>query len=724
MVAIIPAPDAVPAQQLAQQLQQRGCNVTITTQPPEQARVIISLLAWQRFNDRDSATASNADNFALARTIASRFQRDGGSFVLVQDSGGRFALDGCSLPQAWAAGGSGLIKTAAHEWPHATVKVIDLAQSAEAITRLVDELCHGGPELEIGLPTDGKRITVDVYEQRDPGTPTTVITSESVLLVSGGARGVTAACLIALAQRYRCRFALLGRTALAPESPTCHTATNEAQLKAILIKQTQDSGEKPNLIHIQQQARHILATREIQTTLDALRQAGAQVSYHVCDVQDSAQLRTCIAELHQQWGPVTGIIHGAGVLADKAIADKTDAQFASVFNTKVRGLQALLDATATEPLTFIGLFSSVAGRFGNAGQCDYAMANEILNKVAQAEQQRRGATCLVKSLNWGPWAGGMVSEALSAHFQRRGIALLPVDTGAALFVQEASHQAPNTTEVVLGSKLPAPRNPQAEGELGKKSVSQASHAFLTDHSIKGAPVIPICMAIDWLLRGARARYPQRHIDCVIDIKVLKAARLDAFATGQEFQFDSEESEDGGLRLYLRAASGVTYYSATIPPPAPLTLRPPLTVPPGAAWPWTPQQAYQQQRIFHGPAFHVLHSLEDYSINGGKATLGGIADVSATHPSWRNEQWLVDVAGLDGGLQACWLWSAASGKPVLPMAIARFSLFQAGLFTAPVTALIRVPTQDAFRCVFDIDYCDADGRLLAAIEGLVGIRLLE
>ena len=79
-------------------------------------------------------------------------------------------------------------------------------------------------------------------------------------------------------------------------------------------------------------------------------------------------------------GPVTGLVHGAGVIHDKRIAEKTSAQFDSVFDTKVLGLEALLDATANEPLRFLCFFSSVAARGGNIGQSDYAMANEALNK--------------------------------------------------------------------------------------------------------------------------------------------------------------------------------------------------------------------------------------------------------------------------------------------------------------------------------------------------------
>ena len=97
-----------------------------------------------------------------------------------------------------------------------------------------------------------------------------------------------------------------------------------------------------------------------------------------------------LEETRKDWGPITGLVHGAGVLADRRIADQTDEQFDRVFNTKVEGLRTLLAGLASDPLKVICMFSSVSARCGNNGQSTYAMANEILNKVAWAESRRRG----------------------------------------------------------------------------------------------------------------------------------------------------------------------------------------------------------------------------------------------------------------------------------------------------------------------------------------------
>ena len=148
----------------------------------------------------------------------------------------------------------------------------------------------------------------------------------------------------------------------------------------------------------------MLAAREIRDTISAIEQAGARVRYHAVNVTNPAALGETLAEVRSGWGPITGIVHGAGVLADALIAVKTDDQFSRVFDPKVEGLRSLLAATADDPLAVLCAFSSVAAQFGNPGQCDYAMANEVLNQVLSAEQARRTG-CVVRAIGVGTLAG-------------------------------------------------------------------------------------------------------------------------------------------------------------------------------------------------------------------------------------------------------------------------------------------------------------------------------
>src|SRR5206468_10644244 len=118
-----------------------------------------------------------------------------------------------------------------------------------------------------------------------------------------------------------------------------------------------------------------------------VEQAGTKVVYRSVDVRDRQEVRSAIGAIRSEFGPIRGVVHGAGVLADRKIEDQTDEQFARVFETKVDGLESLLSAIGPEELRALVLFSSSTARFGRTGQVAYAAANEILNKRAQAEAQ-------------------------------------------------------------------------------------------------------------------------------------------------------------------------------------------------------------------------------------------------------------------------------------------------------------------------------------------------
>src|SRR5205823_574264 len=191
------------------------------------------------------------------------------------------------------------------------------------------------------------------------------------------------------------------------------------------------------------------------------------------------------ARVRQEFGPVRGLIHGAGVLADARIEDKSGEQFDRVYGTKVAGLRALLAAVAPEDLRALVLFSSSTGRFGRTGQVDYAVANEVLNKVAR-QQARRLPGCRVVSVNWGPWDGGMVTPALKKLFEQEGIGVIPLAEGARYLVQELRAGDRGAVEVVVLAD-PGMRNECRKAEAGPEATGVDS-AFRIPHSALGKPL--------------------------------------------------------------------------------------------------------------------------------------------------------------------------------------------------------------------------------------------
>ena len=66
------------------------------------------------------------------------------------------------------------------------------------------------------------------------------------------------------------------------------------------------------------------------------------------------------------------------------LPDKDPREFDLVFDVKSDGWFNLLHAIGDMPLGATVAFSSIAGRFGNAGQTDYSSANDLLCKITSS----------------------------------------------------------------------------------------------------------------------------------------------------------------------------------------------------------------------------------------------------------------------------------------------------------------------------------------------------
>jgi malonyl CoA-acyl carrier protein transacylase/NAD(P)-dependent dehydrogenase (short-subunit alcohol dehydrogenase family) len=285
-------------------------------------------------------------------------------------------------------GVTGLIKSLAHESPNVLVRVVDLdgrEAAGELAAHLLTELGDPAGPVEVGYQ-DGRRITLQCVPapldaQPDAAVP---LTPGSTVLLTGGARGITAAVALELARRYQPNLALVGRSPLPEESEPAETRgiTSAAELKAALIARARREGRPASPAVIESGYQRLLHDREIRTNLERLKQAGAHVHYFQADVRDESAWTTVLDEVLRRFGKIDGVIHGAGVIQDKLIRDKTPESYDRVFETKVESALILSRHLKFEDLKFCVFFASVAGRFGNRGQCDYAAANEVLSKLA------------------------------------------------------------------------------------------------------------------------------------------------------------------------------------------------------------------------------------------------------------------------------------------------------------------------------------------------------
>ena len=504
---------------------------------------------------------------------ASKFGRS--CFINVAHLDGEFGLGETHKFSAIAGGLFGLSKTINQEWENVFCRSIDLNRDLDTETSVKHILAEiYDPNLliqEVGYSSKGRVNLIADFAPLPINNPQRNITKNQVFLVSGGAKGITAQCVIKIAQEYQCKFILLGRSSAEPEPVWSENCKNEAELKQRILENFQAQGEKPTPIMVQKKYQVISSQREIQNTLKAIEKAGGKAEYLSVDITDTVLLESKLADVIERFGVITGIIHGAGNLADKRIEKKSIQDFENVYAAKVKGLENLLRCVPASQLQYLVLFSSVVGFYGNVGQSDYAIANEILNKSAHLIKHNY-PNCHVMAINWGPWESGMVSPELKKAFAERGIEVIPVETGIQILIDELNTANQDAVQLVIGSPLiyvPATLSNDLKTYRIKRQLTLAENPFLQDHVIAGRPVLPATCGLFWMTNACEQIYPGFTAFSSTNFKVLKGIIFDeslineyvleiqelAKHHNQEIEFAakiSSKTSDGKIRYHFSA----------------------------------------------------------------------------------------------------------------------------------------------------------------------------
>ncbi len=434
------------AEATARLLEQRGAKARVVGPGvlPENGEDLVDLSGWSAVGD-GAEPARHLFDWVQAAAPGPR------RLIAVTGLGGGFGAPR-ARPEHSSGGPAGLLRTVARERADLGLRAVDL-DPATPVEELAELLVHelsslSGPtraaEVEVGFSA-GRRVGPVLEAQgTGPEDRGLGLDKEAVVLVTGGARGIAARASLALMRAAPCRLILVGRSPLPePESdPELAAAGDRKALRALLV--SRGTGRSPR--EIEAEVERLLAAREIRANLAALRQEAVEVHYEAVDVRDEARFGRLIEAIYEQFGRIDGVVHAAGVLEDKLLAQKTGESFDRVFDTKVKGARVI--ARHLRPgAAFVVFFGSVSGVFGNRGQVDYSAANDALDKLARASNGLLARRVLC--IDWGPWGGGgMVSPELEREYARRGIGLIDPEQGARAMVDELRFGDPSEAQVL------------------------------------------------------------------------------------------------------------------------------------------------------------------------------------------------------------------------------------------------------------------------------------
>ncbi|MBA0052920.1 SDR family NAD(P)-dependent oxidoreductase [Streptomyces sp. AJS327] len=367
--------------------------------------------------------------------------------LVVTGLGGRHGRTTGGAELLSGVGLAGAVRTMAREYPDTAVRLVDVdpktAPGTLARWLLAELGAPDGPPV-VGYP-DGTRtawspVAVEpVHETVEPTEAAAALglSPESVVLLTGGARGITGRVAVELARASGCHLELAGRTPppAAAEDPRTTDAPDEVALRRLLAA---DGGRTP--VELDAEVRRLLAEREVRAVLRELSTLSAGVRYHAVDVRRADEVTELVRDVHRHHGRIDGVVHGAGAVEDRLIRDKAPESFARVYSAKVDGARALAEAVAPHRPRFLAMFGSVSGVFGNPGQVDYAAANDALDALAHLWSGHLPGR--VVTVDWGPWAarsGGMVTPALEQRYAAGGVGLIQPDDGVRCLLGELAY---------------------------------------------------------------------------------------------------------------------------------------------------------------------------------------------------------------------------------------------------------------------------------------------
>ena len=716
------------AETVARQLKRQGYQtrlIDLAAPPPVPAHLSGLLIVADR--DGDDTFLTHA--FRLTKKAGPALRTARGMLATVSRLDGKFGLGQASPAGNFLSGGlAGLTKTAQHEWPEVSCKAFDvpveLADMEDIALHLADELFLQGP-VEVGVTATG-RWQVKLAEKPWPSSDTQVsLQPGEVVVVSGGARGVTAETALALARACQPTLVLLGRSAApTPEPDWLAPLTTETEIKRALLEQ---AGGKASPRDLMERCQHILGQREVRNNLRRLEAAGARVVYRPTDLLDAAAVQTVLAEVRQTVGPVRGLIHGAGILADRLILEQSTEQFRQVYDTKVIGLRNVLAALSDAPLKVVALFSSTTARLGRKGQVAYAMANEVLNKWA-GQLAWEYSHCRVVALNWGPWDGGMVTPSLKQLFAQEGVGVIPLAAGSEFLVRELCQPPGAPVEVAVMANLPAtlaeptlPAGLSSPTTVIEREVSVAACPVLRHHVLGGQAVVPLVLTLEWLAHTALHGNPGLAFHGLNQLQVQKGIRLGAeescklrFLAGKAVR--QQDVEIVPVAVQCVPAQGEPFLHATaevvltsrLPRAEAVTLS-------NLDLSWVVDEIYPGH-LFHGPDLQGIRQ-----IDGAHGRLLQAEVATAPPPEkWLKHPlrsaWLADPQALDAGLQLVILWCQQHhSQASLPQRIGRYRQFRRSFPRDGVRVTLKIVREFGLKVVAELRFLESSGTIVAAME---------
>jgi NAD(P)-dependent dehydrogenase (short-subunit alcohol dehydrogenase family)/3-oxoacyl-(acyl-carrier-protein) synthase len=278
---------------------------------------------------------------------------------------------------------------------------------------------------------------------------------DSVVVAFGGARGITAEAMKAVARHFRSTLYLVGSSRLDATPDMIEGSDEEfARRRPIYIRERRAADPALPMHRINREFDHLIESRAARRNIEEMKaHCGAgRVHYIRADVFDAADLEAAVAQILKREARIDLVVNAAGLSRPASVPVKSFEDFVAVRDIKVRGYWNLRAAFAgRQPLSWCN-FGSFIGLTGQSGETDYASGNDFLNTRAAYHRHSLGIDEF--TIGWTLWRSvGMGSNPVTRAFlEKSGLfTSMRTEEGVHHFLRELGLVSRDAAVVHLGT---------------------------------------------------------------------------------------------------------------------------------------------------------------------------------------------------------------------------------------------------------------------------------
>ena len=468
-------------------------------------------------------------------------------------------------------------------------KIMDFEPTAEAeymAEKTIYELLKGDDRAMISY-YQGKRSTMFSLPRKLNMSKKHMDLTGKTVAFTGAGRGLGAILSQKLASQYKARVLILDIIELTDKTPYWATL-NEAELKELKnkmwLEMKADKTVRATPVMLERAFGKVKDSITLYKNMQKIKALGGDVDYYQCDVTNGSMMKDVVTKIKAKYGKVDGLIHFAGFERSKLFTDKTTDEYYRTFDIKATSAAAFVALNFVKDTGFYAFASSIAGKYGNLGQSDYASANDFLAKLC-ISLQNQGQRAVSIDMSAYASVGMGVRPGVVEFLTSQGLKFVDPYDGMQIFLNEIVYG--RVPEIVLtddlgnldwdkqirindpfiledeaeeGGNTPSGGNggqsgtpaatedssesvkqPQDETEnfflgevknlaAGKEIAAEntfnAEYPFLFDHAIEGTPYVPGVMGIETFMETAsmlEGKIPQglEDVHFYLPIKLLR-----------------------------------------------------------------------------------------------------------------------------------------------------------------------------------------------------------